>query len=284
MKLSTNVNLNKEPFHLNYEKTSNQRNWEMFHAHQSMEFLYIYEGEGMAHIHGKQFPIVPGTLLIFQPFQLHRLEIKQLYVRTVFMFDPFPVDTALIAFPGLRKFFNALWKSDLLNQAIYLPPQNNVFLTLYKMLNERLKNVPTNKWQEEFILFVVSFLQHFRQFEKELLSKNEHPRHPKTSHTIEQVIRWVDLNFRDKFMLERLSEELHLSTYYLSHTFSQKTGSSLTEFINGRRLREACLLLETTSRSVSQIAGEVGFQNASYFCRVFKQAFGVTPKKYRVEM
>ncbi|MCR8631222.1 helix-turn-helix transcriptional regulator [Paenibacillus radicis (ex Xue et al. 2023)] len=284
MKLSTNVNLIKEPFHLNYLKTSNQHSWEVFHAHQSMEFLYVYEGEGTAYIHGYKFPIVPGTLLLFQPFQLHRLEVSQLFIRTVFMFDPFPVDSVLVAFPSLHKFFTILWKSTLSHPVLYLSPAHNEFLILYEMLNQRLKNVSTAKWNEEFLLFVISILQHLRHYEKKLAPMKKSALEPKSSLTIKLIIEWVDANFRDKFMLEKLSEELHLSTFYLSHTFSEKTGSSLTKFISSRRLREACLLLETTSKSVSVIASEAGFQNASYFCRVFKGALGVTPKRYRTEV
>ncbi|MGO4183789.1 helix-turn-helix domain-containing protein [Paenibacillus sp. TAF43_2] len=284
MKLSTNVNLNKEPFHLNYFKTSNQRSWEVFHAHQSMEFLYVYEGEGIAHIHGCQFPIKPGTLLLFQPFQLHRLEVSERFVRTVFMFDPFPVSSALAIFPSLHMFFSVLWKSTLTHPVLYMPPAQNEFINLYEMLSIRLKNVPPSKWHEEYLLFVVSFLQQLRHFEKQLAPIKTPAPEPKSSLTIKLIINWVDANFRDKFMLENLSDELHLSTFYLSHTFSEKTGSSLTKFICSRRLREACHLLETTSKSVSEIASEVGFQNSSYFCRVFKGALGVTPKKYRAEV
>ncbi|WP_438349642.1 helix-turn-helix domain-containing protein [Paenibacillus sp. FA6] len=284
MEFSTKVNLNKEPFHLNYLKTSNQRNWETVHAHQGMEFLYVHEGEGRAHIHGNLFPIVPGMLLLFQPFQPHRLEVSHLFVRTVFIFDPFPIDSVLIAFPSLHKFFTVLWKSTIAHPVLYLPPVQNEFLNLYEMLNQRSKNVSFVKSHEEFVLFVISFLQQLRRYEDKLAPLKDSTPQLKTNLTIKLIIDWVNANFREKFMLEKLSKDLHLSTFYLSHTFSAKTGSSLTKFIGSRRLREACHLLETTSKSVSEIASEVGFENSSYFCRVFKGAFGITPKGYRTEV
>jgi AraC-like DNA-binding protein len=281
MRLSTAVNLNKEPFHLNFQKTSDQKNWEVFHAHQSMEFLYVYEGEGSAHVNKSVIPIVPGSLLIFQPFQLHRLKIKQNFVRSVFMFEPYAVDSSLIAFPSLRKFYDSLWKSLLSNQAIYLSPEHNEFILLYHQLNERLKTVPSGKWQEEFILFIMSFLQHLRFYVKDLCPPQYTAPSLKGSHTVDRMIRWIDTNFRNNFTLKKMSEELHLSTYYLSHTFREATGSSITEFITSRRLKEACILLETSSMSISHIALEVGFQNGSYFCRVFKQKLQLSPKDYR---
>jgi YesN/AraC family two-component response regulator len=43
-------------------------------------------------------------------------------------------------------------------------------------------------------------------------------------------------------------------------------------------------LLETTSKTASFIAQEVGFLNGSYFCRVFKTVLGITPKAYRMQV
>ncbi|MFF2089559.1 AraC family transcriptional regulator [Paenibacillus sp. NPDC058174] len=281
MKLSTTVDVRKEPFHLNYCKTSNQQTWEVFHAHQSMELLYVHEGEGDAYIHGKVFPIQPGTLLLFQPFQLHRLEMNRLYVRTILMFDPYPVDTALVGFPALQHFFKGLWKSKLANPVLYFSPTNNELLVLYERLHQRLQHVPSHKIQEEYMLFLLSALQLLRLSEQQLgLTKQTAPEQ-ETFQTIKRVLSWVDTHYRDKFVLEKLADDLHLSSYYLSHSFSDKTGSSLTQYISSRRIKEACLLLETTTKSVGAIADEVGFQQVSYFCRVFKGMLGVTPKRYR---
>lgn len=54
-----------------------------------------------------------------------------------------------------------------------------------------------------------------------------------------------------------------------------------TEFINNIRLTEASKLLLNTSRSVLDIAYDVGFENVSYFIRIFKQKYGLTPREYR---
>ncbi|MFC5450357.1 AraC family transcriptional regulator [Paenibacillus aestuarii] len=282
MKLSTSVNVKKEPFHLNHYKSDRQQHWEVHHAHQSMEFLYVYEGRGTVEVHKQQSPVQPGTLLVFQPFQQHRIRMQGTFIRTVLMFDPYLLDNGLHAFGSLRKLFGTLWKGPLAMQAI---PGQHELAPLFEKLNRKLKDVHPGKHQEEFTLCLLFLLKHLEPYEKEWIAPHsEHKFKPRYSHTVEQMIEWIELHFKEKFDLHQMSDDLHLSTYYLSHTFRQSTGSSITEFITNRRLKEACLLLETTSKTSGYIAQEVGFLNGSYFCRVFKTMLGLTPKSYRSQL
>ncbi|MGU3566523.1 helix-turn-helix domain-containing protein [Paenibacillus sp. D51F] len=134
------------------------------------------------------------------------------------------------------------------------------------------------------MLCLLSILQHLEPFEKGMHLGQDDPFMPRFSHTVMQMMEWIELHYKEKFDLHRMSEDLHLSTYYLSRMFRQSTGSSITEFIISRRLKEACLLLETTTKTAGFIAQEVGFHNGSYFSRVFKTSLGVTPKGYRKQL
>ncbi|MEC0264650.1 AraC family transcriptional regulator [Paenibacillus anseongense] len=281
MKLSTNVDVRKEPFHLNHYKISRKPAWEIYHAHPCMEFLYVYEGHGRVEVNKQVLPVEPGTLLVFQPFQLHRLQIKGPFVRSILMFDPYKLDAALLAFSGIRQWFNILWKQPLQCQAI--GEQQHVAV-LFERLHEKLAHTLLHKQEEEFILSLLAILQGIEPVRKKLYSGLEDKLRPRYSHTAIQMIEWIELHYKEKFDLNRMSEDLHLSTYYLSHTFRQSTGSSITEFIVARRLKEACLLLETTNKTAGFIAQEVGFLNGSYFCRVFKTVLGITPKTYRLQL
>ena len=56
-----------------------------------------------------------------------------------------------------------------------------------------------------------------------------------------------------------------------------------TELVQNKRLTQAAYLLETTGLSVADIGERVGYENMSYFHRIFKERYGISPKKYRVE-
>ncbi|TXK84142.1 AraC family transcriptional regulator [Paenibacillus sp. N3.4] len=276
MKLSTRVDVRKEPFHLNHNKSSRKQIWEIHHAHPCMEFLYVYEGHGSVKINKQVLEIRPGTLLVFQPFQLHRIQIKGPFIRSVLMFDPYVLDAALLSFNGIRKWFNLLWKQPLTCQVI---PEQHHFAILYERLHERLSKVSSGQQQEEFMLSLLSMLQLLELCEKVIYKSLTGKLMPRYSQTVVLMIEWIELHYKEKFDLNRMSEDLHLSTYYLSHTFRQSMGSSITEYIISRRLKEACLLLETSTKTASFIAQEVGFLNGSYFVEYLRPFGESRPKR-----
>ncbi|MDR6551213.1 AraC family transcriptional regulator [Paenibacillus qinlingensis] len=281
MKLSTSVDVTREPFHLNHEKSSRKLNWEVYHAHSCMEFLYVYEGVGRVEVNKRWYSVEPGSLLIFQPFQLHRIQIQGPFVRSVLMFDPYRLDAALHAFNGIRSWFHLLWKESLTCQVI---PNQQHLAKFYEHLYCKMSRVSPFKQQEEFVLCLLALLQQLESCESEIcLVQKEKPK-LRCHHTAGQMTEWIERHYKEKFNLQRMSEDLHLSTFYLSHIFRQSTGRTITEFIISRRLKEACLMLETTSKSASFIAQEVGFQSGSYFSRVFKTVLGMTPKSYRMQV
>ena len=82
----------------------------------------------------------------------------------------------------------------------------------------------------------------------------------------------------------RLAEWLQCNPDYLSHLFHKETGVPLTRYINEQRMAQAKLLLESTSLSIKEIALAAGYSDAGYFARVFFQATGTTPTRFRTTL
>ena len=74
---------------------------------------------------------------------------------------------------------------------------------------------------------------------------------------------------------------LHCDVAWLSREVKRRTGRTYTELLQERRLQQAAWLLEHTHQRVSDIALSVGYENVSYFHRIFQKRFGRSPKKYR---
>jgi transcriptional regulator GlxA family with amidase domain len=72
-----------------------------------------------------------------------------------------------------------------------------------------------------------------------------------------------------------------LSERSFARRFSQATGMSPLEYIHTLRLEEAKQMLESTEQAVEAIANEVGYEDASFFGRLFKRKVGLTPTQYR---
>ena len=94
------------------------------------------------------------------------------------------------------------------------------------------------------------------------------------------VLRYLETNYAGGSLTEA-AQLLHCDVAWLSREIKRRTGRTYTELLQERRLQQAAWLLEHTRQRVSDIAVSVGYENVSYFHRIFQKRFGLSPKKYR---
>ena len=81
--------------------------------------------------------------------------------------------------------------------------------------------------------------------------------------------------------LQELAKQLHYDLYWLSREIRKRTGQTYTELLQTKRLSQAGYLLSHTAMPVMDVALAVGYENISYFHRIFKKRYGISPKQYR---
>jgi len=95
---------------------------------------------------------------------------------------------------------------------------------------------------------------------------------------------YLEEHFNDpNLMLQDAAEAVHLSQSHLSTIFTQETGMTFTQYLTALRIAKAKELLENSEKRSSQIAQDVGYNDAHYFSYLFKKNTGVTPGEYRKE-
>ncbi|MDD6261706.1 MAG: AraC family transcriptional regulator [Clostridiales bacterium] len=87
--------------------------------------------------------------------------------------------------------------------------------------------------------------------------------------------------FHSHITLDDLCAHFGRSKSHISHMFKTASGMSIREYCNKLKLEDAEKLLKETAFSVTEIAFETGFNDTSYFIRLFSQKYGVTPLQYR---
>ncbi|WP_252979975.1 helix-turn-helix transcriptional regulator [Eisenbergiella tayi] len=94
-------------------------------------------------------------------------------------------------------------------------------------------------------------------------------------------MNYISTNFNHSITLEEVADAVHLHPAYFSSIFKQCSGSSFKEYLNMVRVEESKRLLSNTEYSIIDIAVACGFDDQSYFSKVFKKYTGMTPKQYR---
>ncbi|MBD2865490.1 helix-turn-helix transcriptional regulator [Paenibacillus oceani] len=258
---------------------------EYFHTHQQIEILYVYEGSGHVILDDRFYAVSPRTLLLFKPFQLHyiHMDIPPKYSSTLFKVSPAFMDRCALYFP---RCFDMV--SDFLNRSDRRQifrlngSQHDQLEERFRSLDGVLRASPRNLHEEAVILFALHFFIDFMTQMAPTADAGKPIKPLRKSQRVNEVLKWVDAHYKERFTLEKLADDLHFSATYISKLFRQQIGKSISEYVTEKRLEQARILLQTESLSVEEIGEETGFNSPSYFIRMFKQKFGVPPHQYRL--
>ncbi len=98
---------------------------------------------------------------------------------------------------------------------------------------------------------------------------------------IRRCTEYIEKNYQEPITLQSMSNVIYLSQAYISRIFRKETGYSFTDFLNRMRVERSKELLRSQSIRIADIAAAVGFEDQSYFTKVFKRHTGITPGHYR---
>ena len=133
---------------------------------------------------------------------------------------------------------------------------------------------------------IITDPESFQSVKKRLAREGAACEHPGEKRKFEEEIAYiryyVRMHLQYNLTLADIARAIGLSPNYLSSLFHKETGMSLRQFIDESRMQKAAYLLETEDSFVSEVAERVGFTSTSYFCKVFKNCFGESPKQYRI--
>ncbi len=96
-----------------------------------------------------------------------------------------------------------------------------------------------------------------------------------------EIMRYIEQHLRDKIVLADLAEVGCMSTATMCRKFKERSGTTIVQYINERRIERAKQLMNNKNYTLAQIADEVGFSNENYLIRVFKKVTGITVGDYR---
>lgn len=143
------------------------------------------------------------------------------------------------------------------------------------LINENFNsNIENFQNLEDLSVWVSSMLQRFISLTFEF-EKVKH------ADIVYKVIEYIKENYHRHISLEEIAQITYMSKTYLSTLFKKETGYSISEYINGIRIERARSLLIDSNIAIVEIARMCGFEDQSYFTKVFRKTTGITPKKCR---
>jgi YesN/AraC family two-component response regulator len=102
-----------------------------------------------------------------------------------------------------------------------------------------------------------------------------------TSTLVKRALAYIHQNYAMPLSRQQIARAIGVSERYLSEIFKQEMGISPWDVLNRFRIQRAQILLKASDASITDIALQVGFDDPSYFGRVFNKHTGLSPKAYR---
>lgn len=96
-----------------------------------------------------------------------------------------------------------------------------------------------------------------------------------------RVTQYIEMNLEKTLSASQLSDIAGISSDYLIRRFKQETGMTIKQYVAKRRCEVAAGLLADSKFSIQEIAAHVGYEDRTYFARVFREWSGASPQKYR---
>ncbi len=101
------------------------------------------------------------------------------------------------------------------------------------------------------------------------------------SKTVQSCCDYITTHINEKFTIDFLAARAGYTEYYFSRKFKQEMGMSISEYIKQEKIKQAALLLSTTTMSIQDISNELSFSSRSYFSDIFQKLTGESPGEYR---
>lgn len=97
--------------------------------------------------------------------------------------------------------------------------------------------------------------------------------------------QYIDPHYMEDLSLEQVAEAVSANPSYLSYIFRKGTGITFLQYLTNVRLQAACrLLTEQPGLSLEDVASRVGYHSASYFHKIFRSRFGISPRQWKPGM
>lgn len=238
------------------------------HYHNSYELYFLERGQHSVLMNDRFFHVFPQDVVLYKPNVLHKSHDTQNYARTcVYFTEEF-----------LQEYFSEKAVKGLLGcfQRTVIGLNTENFFRVKKLLLKMEKEYAKGDYSRIYV-YLADILVLLSESENE--SRTETVFHAKDR--LSPILEYIGGHYSTIKNLEEIASQMYITKFHLCRMFKKHTGFTISQYIMQIRMKHACELLVHTNQTVVSIAELCGFHSSMYFCRSFKNMFGVTPSEFR---
>ena len=241
------------------------------HRHDCIELAFVTRGSGVCRINEISYPVLRGDLYVLNPCDTHSYAMEPsctfyniLFRRELVAGEPF-LCSLLDGWerPSRRKLYQF--------ESGEIEAEDRRFAEIAEELKRRRPGYEAMA-RSLFTGFLVKLTR---------MSGRIPGAAPRQQEPLSRVLEYIHANLDRTLTLRELAKTVNMSVPAFGVAFRQWTGSTVSDYIGGLRIRKARQLLEERTLSIGEIALRLGFYDSCHFSRAFRRKTGVSPREYR---
>ena len=255
------------------------------HWHQEFEFLVLTEGKVLFTIEDRKYVMNPGDIVFINSNYLHMAKNICGGVCSFYAID----FSYHVLNEDIHSIFSKKFIRPILNDKYVFPEFMPVSEDEDKCWQKDIRNYlheigecPEHELEPFELMIRSRILAIWDILDKNCVrSQKDNDIESRYSDRLEPVISYIKENYAYEITLGELAAILPMSEGQFSRVFKQTMKLSPIQYLMRYRILQSCKLLQDTEKKIGEIANLSGFNNISYFNRVFLNTIGCTPKEYR---
>ncbi len=246
-----------------------------YHWHVEYEIIRILKGKFIINLDEREYETSEGDIIFINSGTLHGGIPKECIYECI-VFD---INMLYKKDNISSKYIKEIINQEVLLEEFYAYRSSNIYPVIWQLFDA----IRDKKTGYEMIT-----LGCFYQFIGTILNENKYsfnslqsPYNQKRIVILKQVLEVIESSFHTTLTLEQLSKTAGMSPKYFCRFFQEMTHKSPFDYLNYYRIERACHQLLYTAENITDIAYNCGFNDLSYFIKIFKKYKGITPAKYR---
>ena len=251
------------------------------HWHNEYEIIYVKKGVGVISLDLDSHDVKAGDIILIIPGQLHSISQKDEetmeYENIIFRQD--------ILMNNHNDFYYVHFFSELQKRTLPLPvifneDTCNYYSDIAKCIDSADEICKTFPYGYQLAIKSYLFQMFFTIFTN--IPKDTSPmKRKKSLDKMKLIIKYVENNYSENISIDDMARICDFSQSHFMKFFKKNMEVSFIEYLNNYRLTMASRLLISSTSSIIAISMESGFDNLSYFNRLFKKKYEMTPSEFR---
>ncbi len=247
-----------------------------FHWHREMEICYILAGEFTFYLNGTEIKALCGDTVFIDQGVLHG-GYPQNCNYVCIVFDP----QILLHTDICQKYMRFLMGSN-----IHITPHFAASNYRITEITRRLCKAAGSNAPGCELSTIGSLLEWFGYvYEAEQFSRYESDALPDKHGVLlmKPILEFIEKNYMTEITLNTLAQQAGVSPQHFCRVFKTIFHKTPIEYLTYYRIERACYLFDTTKLPVTEVSFRCGFNDSSYFTRIFKKQKGITPRQYQMQ-